>query len=409
MMCIRRYWSTRASTRVPLNGLGHEQEKLMAHNTQKGKIMAHTGQPSKHTTSRRSFLRKGLVVGGAGTIGAALMAGGLPALVEASGGLTPGDAAILRFLSAAEILETDFWQQYNELGGIQDSEVPGGSGSKPYTAALQNLDSDMPQYIHDNTEDEFTHFTFINAYLVSKGGEPVNLDQFRTLPSSKATGAQQIGRLTNLMQLTVDTSFWTRYRSRAKNPDFGDTFPPAVPGLLNGQFPAIPRSDADLAPKNHIQAIANTAAFHFASIEQGGSSLYPSLAQRVTDVEVLRVLLSIGPTETMHFQTWQDKAGAAVSQPLAPLTDPTNRLTFPDLNAPPFDGEDFSTSLIMPEPTIFLSRTFPVVSIIRPTETEGAATGAAHFLTNSGLFLGQPKAFFDVLFGLAAAADSAHR
>src|SRR5216683_134510 len=237
----------------------------MAQNTQKGKIMTHTVQPSQHATSRRSFLRKGLAAGGAGAIGAALLANGVPAFAEAeSGGLTPGDAAILRFLSAAEILETDFWQQYNELGGIQDSEVPGGSGSPAYTAALQVLDGDMPQYIHDNTEDEFTHFTFINAYLISKGADPVNLDKFRTLPSSKATGAQQIGRLTNLMQLSVDTSYWTKYRSSTKNPDFGDTFPPAVPGLLKGQFPAIPRSDADLHPPKHLQAIANTAGFHFA-------------------------------------------------------------------------------------------------------------------------------------------------
>ena len=365
--------------------------------------MEQHAQPSKDTTSRRSFLRKGLAVGAAGTIGAGLFANGLPAFAEVrSGGLTKGDMAILRFLSAAEILETDFWQQYNELGGVQDSEVPGGSGSAAYTKALQVLDSDMSQYIHDNTEDEFTHFTFINAYLVAKGGEPVNLEKFRTLPSSKATGAQHIERLTNLMQLTVDTSYWTRYRSRTKNPDFGDTFPPAVPGLLKGQFPAIPRSDNDLAPKDHLQAIANTAGFHFGSIEQGGSSLYPSLAQRVTNPEVLRILLSIGPTETMHFQTWQDKAGNAPA-----LTDPTNGLVFPDLNSAPFGGEDFQTNLIMPEPTIFLSRKFPPVSIIRPTETEGAAMGAAHFLTNSGLFLGQPKEFFDVLFGLAEAADNA--
>src|SRR5205814_9038974 len=218
-----------------------------------------------------------------GIIGAGLLTNGLPVFAEESrASLTSGDVAILRFLSAAEILETDLWQQYNELGGIQDSEVPGGSGSKPYIDALTQLDSDMAQYIHDNTEDEFTHFTFINAYLVSKGADPVNLDKFRTLPSSKATGAQNIGRLTNLMQLTVDTSYWTKYRSRTKNPDFGDTFPPAVPGLLKGQFPAIPRSDDDLHPKNHIQAIANTAGFHFAFIEQGGTSLYPSLAQRVT-------------------------------------------------------------------------------------------------------------------------------
>jgi hypothetical protein len=357
-------------------------------------------------------LRKGLAVGAAGTVGAGLLAAGVPAFAErASGGLTPGDAAILRFLAALETLETDFWQQYNELGGIQDSEVPGGSGSPGYIAALQVLDSDMPQYIHDNTEDEFTHFTFINAYLVSKGAAPANLDQFRTLPSSKATGAQQIPRLTNLMQLSVDTSYWTKYRSRTGNPDFGDTFPPAVPGLLQGQFPAIPRTDDDLIGFKpgkkptippHLQAIANTAGFHFAFIEQGGNSLYPSLAQRVTSTEVLRILLSIGPTETMHFQTWHDKAGNA-----PPLTDPTNGLVFPDLNAPPFDTQDFQTNLIMPEPTIFLSRTFPVCSIIRPTETAGAAMGALKALTDDGLFRGQSPAFFAFMHGLAQQADAA--
>src|SRR5437660_800809 len=349
----------------------------MAQKTQKGKIMAHTVQPSQHATSRRSFLRTGLAVGGAGAIGAALVVNGVPAFAEeSSGGLTPGDESILRFLSAAEILETDFWQQYNELGGVQDGEVPGGSGNTAYTNALAMLDSDMAQYIHDNTEDEFTHFTFINAYLKARGGRPVDLGRFRTLPSSTATGAQQIKRLTNLMALTVDTSWWTRYRSRTKNPDFGDSFPPAVPGLLNGQFPAIPRSDADLTPSDHLQAIANTAGFHFATIEQGGTSLYPSLAQRVSDPEVLRVLLSIGPTETMHFQTWSDKAGNA-----PPLRDPTNGLVFPDLNSRPFGGADFQTNLIMPEPTAFLSRKFPVCSVIRPTETQGAAMGALRFLT----------------------------
>jgi hypothetical protein len=352
-------------------------------------------------TGRRRLLGTGVALA-AGTVGAGLLAGALPAPAEGSGGLTPGDAAILRFLAAAEILETDAWQQYNELGGIQDSEVRGGSGSAAYTEALQILDGDMPQYIHDNTEDEFTHFTFINAYLTSKGAEPVNLDRFRTLPSSRATGARQIGRLTNLMQLTVDTSWWTRYRSRTKNPDFGDTFPPAVPGLLAGQFPGIPRSDGDLSPPKHLQAIANTAGFHFAFIEQGGTSLYPALAQRVIHPEVLRILLSIGPTETMHFQTWQDKAGNA-----PPLTDPTNGLVFPDLNAAPFGGEDFQTNLIMPEPTILLSRRFPVCSIIRPTETKGAAMGAVRALTANGLFIGQPPAFFAVLRGLAQAADAA--
>jgi hypothetical protein len=333
------------------------------------------------------------------------LANALPAFAEAeSGHLSRGDAAILRFLAAAEILETDLWQQYNELGGIQDDEVPGGSGSEPYTAALEALDEDMPQYIHDNTDDEFSHFTFINAYLIAKGADPVNLDQFRTLPSSRATGAQQIGRLTNLMQLTVDTSWYTRYRSDSKNPDFGDKFPQAVPGLSKGKFPAIPRSDDDLAPADHIQAIANTAAFHFAFIEVGGTSLYPALAQRVTNTEVLRILLSIGPTEAMHFQIWHDQVGNAPA-----LTDPTNGLVFPDLNAPPFGGDDFETELIMPEPTVFLSRKFPVCSIVRPTETKRAAMGAVKALTADGLFIGQSREFFAALHDLAEQADQARR
>jgi hypothetical protein len=350
--------------------------------------------------SRRSFLATGLAAGVGASLGPL---GAATALAKpTSSTLTAGDAAILRFLAAAEILETDLWQQYNELGGIQDSEVPGGSGSPAYVRALQKLDGDMPQYIHDNTEDEFTHFTFINAYLTSRGGEPVDLDRFRNLPSSKASGAQQIGRLTNLMELTVDTTWWTRYRSRTMNPDFGDSFPQAVPALAAGKFPAIPRSDKDLRPKNHIQAIANTAGFHFGTIEQGGTSLYPSLAQRVTDPEVLRVLLSIGPTEAMHLQTWHDKAGNA-----PPLEDPTNGLVFPNLNEPPFGGEDFKTNLIMPEPTIFLKKKFPACSIVRPTETKGAAMGAVKALTADGLFIGHSQEFFNALKELASAADAA--
>jgi len=358
----------------------------------------------KGTFNRRAFVKNGLAAAGAVTVLANspnLLAEQDP--VQHSGRLTPGDASILRFLAAAEILETDLWQQYNELGGIPDSEVPGGSGSPAYTAALAVLDSDMAQYIHDNTEDELTHEVFINAYLASKGAETINLDQFRTLPSSKATGAQQIGRLTNLMQLTVDTSWWTRYRSRTKNPDFGDTFDQAVPSLAVGQHPAIPRTDDDLTPNDHIQAIANTAGFHFGTIEQGGTSLYPSLAQRVNNPEVLRVVLSIGPTEAMHFQTWSDKAGNAPA-----LTDPKDpSLVFPDLNSPPFGGEDFQTNLIMPEPTVFLSRKLPACSIVRPTATKGAATGALKFLTAMGLFIGQSPAFFELMQGLAADADKA--
>ena len=356
-------------------------------------------EQSEHESSRRSFLVKGAVLG-AGTLGAGrLLADAAPAF--ASGGLTKGDAAILRFLAAAELIETDLWQQYNELAGIQDREVPGGSGNPAYAAAVAVLDEDMDQYIHDNTDDEISHAAFLNAYLKAHGQRPVNLDRFRRLPSSQASGAQQIGRLTNLMELSVDTSYWTRYRSDSQNPDFGDKLPQAVPGLAAGRFPAIPRSDDDLSPPDHLQAIANTAGFHFAFIEQGGTSLYAQLAQRVTQPEVLRILLSIGPTEAMHFQTWHDKAGNA-----PPLTDPTNGLVFPDLNA---DGELTQTNLIMPEPTVFLRRRFPIVSIIRPTKTEGAAMGAVRALTADGLFRGQSGEFFAVLRRLARAADAARR
>jgi len=348
-----------------------------------------------------------MATAGSVTIGGAL----LGTSAYAAGTLTQGDAAILRFLCAAEILETDLWQQYNELCGVQDSEVPGGSGNPRFTAALNVLDEDMSQYVHDNTDDEMSHFTFINAYLKSRGADVVNLDRFRTLQGSMATGAQPgVGRLTNLMKLTVDTSWYTRYRSDSKNPDLdGQVFPQAVPGIATGQHPAIPRTDADLFPEKHLQAIANTAAFHFGTIEQGGTSLYAGLAQRVTDAEVLRVVLSIGPTEAMHFQTWHDKAGNAVNEEHAPLTDPTDpTVVFPNLNATP-GGEDFETELIMPEPCPFLSRKLPVCSVIRPTETKGAAMAAANALTASGLFIGQSAPFFQLLKDLAAAADAAQR
>src|SRR6185312_5994814 len=227
--------------------------------------------------------RRGFLVGVGAAGAAALASGGLATAgtAFASGGrLSSGDAAILRFLAAAEIIETDLWQQYTELGGVN-------GGNPAYIAALENLDGDMPQYISDNTDDEHSH------------------DAFRTLPSSKATGAKQIGRLTNLMNLNVDTSWYTRYRS-GKNPDFGATFPQAV--HIQGE-PAIPVSDADTPPgmsqpvppttpqQRRMQAIANTAGFHFAMIEQGGSSLYTTMSLKATDLEVLRIIVSIGGTE----------------------------------------------------------------------------------------------------------------
>jgi hypothetical protein len=368
----------------------------------------------KIATNRRSFLKNGLAAAGAATAGMGLLTENASALADDDDHgerLTRGDAALLRFVAAAEILETDFWVQYNELAGIQDSEVSGGSGNPAFTAALAMLDADMAQYVHDNTDDEFTHQNFLNAYLASKGAATVSLEQFRTLQGSSATGSSGKLRLTNLTQLTLDTSWWTRYRDDSHNPDLDPnfTFPQAVPTLFTGEHTAIPRTDADTKDPNFLQAIANTAAFHFPTIEQGGSSLYPAMAQRATSVEVLRILISIGPTETMHFQTWSDKAGNAPQ--LTNVVDPVTKVsvTFPDLNSAPFGGEEFQTNLIMPEPCPFLSRKLPVCSIIRPTETKGIAMGVVNFLMAMGLFMGQSPAFFNLLRNLAQEADAARR
>jgi hypothetical protein len=379
------------------------------------------GASASGNVERRSFLK---ALGSAGAALSASALAGTAAVAQANRAqISKGDAALLRFAAAAEIIESDLWLQYAELGGVQDDEVsllaskliPGypakATGGNPiYTKNLQTLDGDMPQYIHDNAEDELTHEVFLNTYLAFKGAEIVSLDKFRTLQGSQATGANKsFGRLTNLIRLTVDTTWWTRYRSRTKNPDFGDTFQPAIPTLAAGQHTAIPRTDADTGNADFIQAVASTAGFHFAFIEQGGMSLYQQLAQRASSAEVLRVLLSIGGVEICHFQTWHDKAGNAPTQ--RNVVDPVTNVsvTFPNLNAPPFGGQDFQTNLIMPEPTAFLSRQFPPCSIIRPTETNGAATAFAKALIDDGLFVGQSAEFLKLWQHLAADADAAQR
>jgi len=369
--------------------------------------------PPRHSIGRRAFLGKSFAAG-AGAIGVGLLginqSAAAPVEFEEDnrGGLPSGDAALLRFLAALEILEADFWIQYNELGGVQDPEAPGGSGNKPYTEAIEVLDEDMPIYIHDNTDDEITHHQFLNAYLISRGRVPANLDAFRTLMGSTATGVNpaMIGRrLTNLTQLTLDTSWWTRYRDDSHNPDLDPhhVFPQAVPTLAVNRHTAIPRNDADTTDSNFVQAIANTAAFHFPTIEQGGNSLYPALALKAKREEVMRILLSIGPTETMHFQTWSDKAGNA---PALTAIDPVTgvSVTFPDLEV---DDELFNKSLIMPEPCPFLNRNLPIVSIIRPLKTR--PMDVLEFLTAMGLFIDQSPAFFAYMTRLAQAADRARR
>ncbi|HKW19238.1 MAG TPA: hypothetical protein VJO35_17150 [Terriglobales bacterium] len=367
------------------------------------------------SVNRRSFVKKGFTTAGTVAAGATLLSSHSLAFADEdhdmhrNGRLTRGDAAILRFFAALETIESDFWLQYNELSGVVDDEVPGGSPIPAFVSAIEQLDGDMPQYTHDNTDDEFSHEAFLNAYLASKGERPISLEKFRKLPGSMATGSSGKKRITNLTQLTIDTSWWTRYRDSDHNPDLDPNFvfPQAVPSLAVGQHTAIPRTDADLTDSNFVQAIANTAGFHFATIEQGGSSLYPALAEHVTDVEVLRILLSIGPTETMHFQTWQDKAGNAV--PLT-ATDPKTgvKVTFPDLTNPAV-GEELQSNLIMPEPCPFISRNLPKCSIVRPIPSHRAAMGVVKFLTDMGLFIGQPREFFAVLQDLAADADAARR
>lgn len=336
-----------------------------------------------------------------GIAGAALSAAPLLAAAsktaQQSGVITSGDVAILRFLAAAELLEADLWQQYAELGGLSSG------AQNPYQLALQQLDGDASQYIQSNSNDEASHAAFLNAYLESIGAEPVDLDAFRTLPSSQASGALQIGRLTNIMNLTVDTSWYTRYRS-AQNPDFGVTFPQAI-DLVN--LPGIPRTNDDIGPKKHIQAIANTAAFHFGMIEQGGSTLYSAMVQKASNLEVLRIVVSIGGDEVAHFLEWVDFAGNGVQPPIAPFTDPTNGLTFPNFNAT--GNPELQTNLIFPVACEFINAKLPLCAVIRPTNPKGIAMGVVNFLNQTGHFIGQSPAFFKALTTLAKQADAAQR
>jgi hypothetical protein len=360
---------------------------------------------SKGMTNRRSFMRKGLFAGTA-TIGAGLI-GGKVASGQGLRGPTRGDIAILTFLAAVELIEADLWQQYAELGGLTPGQQPVETAAftpmNTYQAAMMNLDSDGPQYISSNNTDEQSHAAFLNAYLQSIGQPPVNLDAFRTLPSSQATGAQNIGRLTNLMQLTVDTSWYTRYHS-STNPDFGATYAQAI--TLNN-VPAIPRSNADLAFSN-IQAIANIAAFHFGYIEQGGSSLYATLSQKVSSAEVLKITLGIGGDEICHFLEWVDFAGNAMQPPLAPMAAANGLPAFPNFDATV--NPLLQTNLIFPVPCEFISPNLPKCAVIRPSsQGQLDAVGVINSFIADGLFIGQSQAFIETLLVMAAQADAAQR
>jgi hypothetical protein len=412
---------------------------------EKEKEMKKDGRVFGGRNNRRSFLKNGMVAAGAMTVGVGLVSGSAAfADTDDRAPATKGDIAILTFLSALEQVEADLWIQYAELGGPTpnvpssiglsgiDLQLNGkaiSTGLAPgYITALQVLDTDMPQYIADNTDDEISHHRFLNNYLQSKGANPIDLSSFAILPPSEVTGVPQTGRLTNLKQLKVDTSWWTRYRSANNNPDFGGKFENAVPDLARNPHTAIPRTNdeaalnADGTIPNHLQAIASTAGFHFGFIEQGGTSLYPTLAQKVTNLEVLRVLLSIGPSETMHFQVWHDKAGNAPN-----ITD--GDLSFPPLNSgvdPTTGATDsiggsetvadlFQTNLIMPEPTFFLDSKFGPVAIIRPTSEAGGggAVAAVKSFVDDGLFIdpatNKNTGIVAKLMRLAEDADDARR
>ncbi len=349
----------------------------------------------RRLVGRRSFLK------GVGAVGATLPAGVLLATQAQAATLSKGDAAILRFLAAAEILESDLWEQYTELGGAPPESGPSTGGNPNYIAALKSIDSDMPQYITDNTDDEFSHAAFLNAYLKANGAQPVNLDRFRTLSGSSATGSTGKKRLTNLKELNVDTSWYTRYRSN-ENPDLGFVAPQLIT-ITNR--PAIPVTNADNGPANHIQAIANTAAFHFAMIEQGGSSLYTTMCLKVTSLEVLRIVVSIGGVEVDHFSLWHDK----VANTLAPPNNVTDKgLVFPDLSGSTDPLKQINK--ILPEPCDFISESLPECSVIRPSTVQNSgAMAAVRALTADNLFKGQSKDFFDTLRDLAEAADEAER
>jgi hypothetical protein len=359
---------------------------------------------------RRSFLH------GIGIAGAAVLPAG-KLFAQESGSLSKSDAALLRFAAAIEFIEADLWQQYNELGGQVDNNDNPNPGNPAYIAALQNLDGDMPQYISDNTDDEISHRNFLNAYLTSKGAQPIDFKQFETLPPTKAAGALGNGRLTNLQTLTVDTSWYFRYRSR-QNPDLGAKFPQLL-NIVN--LPAIPLHDNNA--QTTIQAIANIAAIHFAYIEQGGSSLYPVLALKASNLEVLRILISIGGVEIDHFSLWHDKMGNAVAQPVAPFSDPVTKLTFPDFNNPANQhnamlsaadqkagSQMFQTNLIQPEPCEFLSPNLPPCSIIRPTlSPNGGPMATVQSFIADRLFIGQNPQFVEQLMDLASEAETARR
>jgi hypothetical protein len=334
-------------------------------------------------SGRRRFLSHGAVAGTA--VGLGVLAGGLPAVAQEAGPATAGrptkrDIAILQFLAAAELVEADLWLQYAELA----------RGNRNFRSALVDIDDGQPDYAIDTQEDEESHARFINAYLVSVGAQPVNLDPFRAIVPPAVNGLRPVGRLTNLTALTVDTSYYTRYRS-VVSPDFGASFPQIA--KIAGK-PAIPTNNSLSA--RQISGVAQTASFHFAAIEQGGSSLYDQFVPFVSNKEVLRIVASIYATEAVHYAIFRDSL-----EGIRGFDSGDGKLQIPNLT----EGRRESRR-VMPRPCDFLRKDLPKCSVIRPSAQKNAgAVAAATGLVASGLFKGQPPAFFTAVVALAKAAD----
>ena len=342
----------------------------------------------KNTTNeagvnRRSFLQRSSLFGAAALLPLAGLLSA-PGVARAVGTLSSGDVAVLKFLAAAELVETDLWQQYSELA----------VNNPRFRRALQTIDPALPEYITGDRDDENSHANLINGYLVAMGETAVNLDAFRTLPSVPVRGVAQIGRLTSLTNLTVDTSWYARYRG-AGNPDFGDTFPQLV---TITDRPTVPENDR--LSQVALRSIAQTAAFHFAAIEQGGASLYLSLLPKVTHLDVVSILGAIGPTEFYHFAIFQTALENITSR-----LPSRNSVVFPELRKGRLNSQK-----VTPAPCTFLDASLPLCSVIRPSSTANAgAVAAATGLVNSGLFAGQSPDFLNAVVALASAADAATR
>lgn len=343
----------------------------------------------EQSQGRRSFLVRGMAAGTALGVGLLAESGGAraaePAAADGTGSAMSGrpgrrDIAVLKFLAAAELVETDLWLQYEELA----------RGNRDYRAALSDIDDGLPDYAIDTQEDEESHARFINAYLVSIGERPVNLDPFRTIVPPAVTGLRPVGRLTNLTALTVDTSYYTRYRSE-RNPDLGGSFPQIA--RITGQ-PAIPTRNGLGA--RQLSAVVQTAAFHFASIEQGGTSLYDQFTPIVSHPDVRRIVSSIYATEAIHFAVFRQSL-----EGVRGFDSGDGRLVIPNLT----NGRRQSRR-VMPRPCDFLRASLPPCSVIRPSSpAKAGARAAAGGLVASGLFKGQPPAFLAAVTALAQAAD----